>query len=52
METRDELSMANKSLGQMPDALSLHHCLKIKQLKLNVCSGKDLAKGEFNIMHT
>ena len=36
----------------MPDATSLHHGLKNKQLKLNVFSGKDPAKGVFNIMHT
>ena len=24
----------------MPDARSLHHCVKNKQLKLNACSGK------------
>ena len=30
----------------MPDATSLHHCLKNKQLKLNAFSGKDPAKGE------
>ena len=29
----------------MPDATSLHHCLKNKQLKLNAFSGKDPAKG-------
>ena len=33
----------------MPDATSLHHCLKNKQLKLNAFSGKDPAKGVFNI---
>ena len=27
----------------MPDATSLHHCLKNKQLKLNAFSGKDPA---------
>ena len=32
----------------MPDATSLHHCLKNKQLKLNAFSGKDPAKGVFN----
>ena len=32
----------------MPD---VHHCLKNKQLKLNAFSGKDPAKGVFNIMH-
>ena len=32
----------------MPDATSLYHCLKNKQLELN----KDPAKGVFNIMHT
>ena len=32
----------------MPDATSLHHCLKNIQLKLNT----DPAKGIFNIMHT
>ena len=32
----------------MPDATSLHHCLKNKLLKLNVFSGKDQAKGVFN----
>ena len=36
----------------MPDATSLHHCLKNKQLKRNAFSGKDPAKGVFNIMHT
>ena len=36
----------------MPDATSLHHCLKNKQLKLNAFSGKDPAKGVFNITHT
>ena len=36
----------------MPDATSLQHCLKNKQLKLNAFSGKDPAKGVFNIMHT
>ena len=36
----------------MPDATSLHHCLKNKQIKINVFSGKDPAKGMFNIMHT
>ena len=32
----------------MPDATSLHHCFKNKQLKLNAFSGsgKDPAKGE------
>ena len=34
----------------MPDATSLHHCLKNKQLKLNAFSGKDPANGVFNIM--
>ena len=36
----------------MPDAISLHHCLKNKQLKLNALSGKDPTKVVFNIMHT
>ena len=36
----------------MPDATSLHHCLKIEQLKLNAFSDKDPAKGIFNFMHT
>ena len=36
----------------MPDAKSLHRYLKNKQLKLNAISGKDLATGVFNIMHT
>ena len=36
----------------MPDATSPHHCLKNGQLKLNAFSGKDPAKGVFNIMHT
>ena len=36
----------------MPDATSLHHCLKHKQLKLNAFSGKGPAKGVYNIMHT
>ena len=36
----------------MPDATSLHHCLKNKQIKLNALSGNDPAKGVFNIMHT
>ena len=31
----------------MPDATSLHHCLKNKRLKLNAFSGKDPAKGVF-----
>ena len=35
----------------MPDATSVHHGLKKKQLKLNAFSGKDPAKGVFNIMH-
>ena len=34
----------------MPDAKSLHHCLKNKQLKQNAFSGKDPAKGVFNII--
>ena len=34
--------------SSMPDATSLHHCLKNKQLKLNAFNGKDLAKGVFN----
>ena len=29
----------------MPDATSLHHCLKNKQLKPNAFSGKGPAKG-------
>ena len=33
----------------MPDATSLHHCLKSNQLKLNAFSGKNPAKGVFNI---
>ena len=33
----------------MPDATSLHHFLKNKQLKLNAFSGT--AKGVFNIMY-
>ena len=36
----------------MPDAKSIHHCLKNKQLKLYVFSVKDPAKGVFNIIHT
>ena len=36
----------------MPDAASLHHCFKSKQLILNAFSGKDPVKGVFNIMHT
>ena len=36
----------------MPDATSLYHCLKNKQLKLYAFSGKDPAKGVFNIIHT
>ena len=36
----------------MPDATSLHHYLKNKQLKLDAISGKDPTKGVFNIMHT
>ena len=36
----------------MPDATSLHHFHKNKQLKLNAFSGKDPVKGVFNIMHT
>ena len=35
----------------MPDATSLDHCLKKKQLKLNAFSGKDPAKGVF-ILYT
>ena len=35
----------------MPDATSLNHCLKSKQLKLNAFSGSDPAKVVFNIMH-
>ena len=34
----------------IPDATCLHHCLMNKQLKLNAFSGKDPAKGVFNIM--
>ena len=33
-------------------ATSLHNCLKNEQLKLNAFSGKDPAKGVFNITHT
>ena len=36
----------------MADATSLHHCLKNKQLKLNVFSGKDSSNGVFDIMCT
>ena len=36
----------------MPDATSLHHCLKDKRLILNDFSGQDPAKEVFNIMHT
>ena len=36
----------------MTDTISLHHCLKNKQLKLNAFSGKDPVKRVFNIMHT
>ena len=32
----------------MPNATSLYHCLKNKQLKLNAFNGKDPAKGVFN----
>ena len=39
-------------LVRMPDATSLHHYLKNKQIKLNAFSSKDSAKGVFNIMHT
>ena len=35
-----------------PDATSLHHCVKNKQLKLNAFSGKDPAKGVFSFMHS
>ena len=35
----------------MPGDISLN-CLKSKKLKLNAFSGKDPAKGVFNIMHT
>ena len=35
----------------MPDATSLHHCLKNKQLKLNAFSGKDQQK-EYLILCT
>ena len=34
----------------MPDATSLHHCLKNKQLTLNTFSGKDPAIGVVNII--
>ena len=60
-ETRDELSNILYlhfefffQLGSlsMPDLTSRHHCLKNKQLKLNAFSGKDSAKGVFNIMHS
>ena len=34
----------------MPDATSLYHCLKNKQLTINAFSSKDPAKGVFNIM--
>ena len=33
----------------MPDATSLHYCLKNKHLKLNAFSGKDPAKVVFNL---
>ena len=36
----------------MPDATSLHHFLKNKQLKLSIFSGKDSAKDVFKIMQT
>ena len=36
----------------MPDATSLHHCLKNKQLKLNSFSSNDPAKGVFHTMDT
>ena len=36
----------------MPDATSLYHCLKNKQLKLYAFSGKDPAKGVFNYSHS
>ena len=36
----------------MPDATSLHHFFKNKQLKLNAFSSKDPEKGVFNILHT
>ena len=36
----------------MPDATSLYHYLKYKQLKLNDFNGKDPTKGVFNNMHT
>ena len=36
----------------MPDATSLHHCLKNKQLKLSAFSGKDPVKGVFSIVNT
>ena len=36
----------------MPDATSLHHCLKNKQLKLDAFSGKNPEKRLFNIMHS
>ena len=32
----------------MPDATSVHHCLKKQALKLNAFSGKDPAKGVFD----
>ena len=59
MKTKDELSISLYlqseinfcSIRMPPDATSLHHCLKNKQLKLNAFSGKDPVKGVFNIMN-
>ena len=35
----------------MPDATSLHHCLKNKQLILNAYSSKDLVKGVLHLLY-
>ena len=52
METRDELSTTLYLQIKVPDAKSLHHCLKNKQLKLKRFQWKDPAKGAFSIMHS
>ena len=49
---QSEINSVLSGCLSMPDATSLHHCLKNKQLKLNAFSRKDPAKGVFNIMYT
>ena len=36
----------------MPDATSLHHCLKNKQLKLNAFSGKRIQQNEYDLPYS